>query len=126
MTLWKLIARFIVNGVAIWAAAELVTGVSLTSEPAGIALVVLVFAIINALLKPIAVFLGFPFIILTLGLFTLVINAGLLALTAGLTEALTITGFWPAIWGALVVSIVSWFLGTFLGTRNDQQHTQKS
>ena len=114
--MWKLVVRLVVNAVAIWAAAELITGVTLTSDPWGIALVALVFGIINAVLKPIARLIGFPFIILTLGLFALVINAGLLALTATLTNALTIAGFWPAVLGALVVSIVSWFLGTFLGT----------
>ena len=112
----KFVLRLFVNAFAIWAAAQLVTGVSLTEDALGIAIVALVFGIINAVLKPIAVILGFPFIILTLGLFTLVINAGLFGLTAWLTDALSIAGFWPAVWGALIVSIISWALGAFLGT----------
>ncbi|MFP4601088.1 MAG: phage holin family protein [Persicimonas sp.] len=116
----KLIVRLLVNAVAIWAAAELVGGMTLDmGSPVGVVLVALVFGIVNAVLKPIAKVLGFPFIILTLGLFTLVINAGLLALTAWLVDALAISGFWPALWGALVVSIVSWFLGMFVSDSDD-------
>lgn len=110
----KLIVRLIINAVAIWAAAELVDGITLVEEPVSLALVALIFGLVNALIKPVAVVLGFPFIILTLGLFTLVINAGLLGLTAWLTDALAVAGFWPALWGSLVVSLVSWFLGVFL------------
>lgn len=111
----SLLIRLIVNAVAIWAAAELIPGVELIDDLLGLGLVALVFGIINAALKPVALFLGFPFIVVTLGLFTLVINAGLLALTAWLTPALSVVGFWPAVGGALVVSIVSWFLGLFVG-----------
>ena len=111
----KLLVRLVINAIAIWAAAEVVDGVTLDmNAPLGVALVALVFGIVNAVLRPIAKVLGFPFIILTLGLFVLVINAGLLALTAWLTDALAVAGFWPALWASLVVSIVSWFLGIFL------------
>ena len=117
----RLIIRLLINATAIWVAAELIAGVTLTDNLWGIALVALVFGVVNALLRPIANFLGFPFILLTLGLFALVINAGLLALTAWLTDALQIAGFWPALWGALVVSIVSWFLSNFLGTKKKRK-----
>jgi putative membrane protein len=118
--MFKLLVRLVINAVAIWVAAELIGGISLdTADPTGVALVAIVFGIVNAVLKPIAKLLGFPFIILTLGLFTLVINAGLLALTAGVVDALAITGFWPAVWGALIVSIVSWFLGMFVSDDDD-------
>lgn len=109
-----LLARLIVIAVAIWVAAELITGVELTTEPAGIVLVALVFGIINAILRPIVMLIGLPFIILTLGIFALVINAALFGLTAALTDYLHVTGFGPAFWGALVVSVVSWFLSSFL------------
>lgn len=111
-----LLIRLVVNAVAIWAAAEIVPGVGLTEDPLGLVLVALVFGIVNAAIKPVLLFVGLPFIVVTLGLFTLVINAGLLALTAWVTPALSVTGFWPALLGAVVVSIVSWFLGLFVGT----------
>lgn len=113
--MFKLLIRLVINAVAIWAAAEVVTGVTLDTEHVGgVVLVALVFGIVNAILKPIASLLSFPFIVLTLGLFTLVVNAGLFGVTAWLTDALSVTGFWPAVWGALIVSVVSWFLGLFV------------
>lgn len=116
--MFALLIRLVVNAVAIWAAAEIVPGITLTEDPLGLVLVALIFGVINAGLKPIAVVLGFPLIVVTLGLFTLVINAGLLALTAWVTPALDVVGFWPAVAGAFVVSVVSWFLGIFVGTRD--------
>ncbi|MBA2664155.1 MAG: phage holin family protein [Bradymonadaceae bacterium] len=113
----KIILALIINGAAIWAAAQIVVGVQLTSDLVGIFIVALIFAVINTVLRPIANVLSFPFIILTLGLFILVINAALLALTAWLTPYLSVTGFVPALLGALVVSIVSWVLGIFLGAK---------
>lgn len=120
--MFQLIIRLVVNAVAIWVAAEIVPGMSLdTGDPAGVILVVLVFAIINALLEPVAKVLGFPFIVLTLGLFTLVINAGLLALTAWLTGPLSIDGFFAALFGAIIVSVVSWFLGMFVSDDEEEE-----
>ena len=113
--MFNFLVRLLINGVAIWAASYLVHGLVLdTSNWWGVALVALVFGIVNAVLKPIAKLLSFPLIILTLGLFTLAINAALLGLTAWATSALSISGFWPAVWGALIVSVVSWFLGLFV------------
>lgn len=117
--MWKLLVRLAINAVAIWVAAMIIGGMTLTDDFWGIALVALLFGVINAFIKPVAVLLGLPFIIVTLGLFTLVINAGLLGLTSALTDALTIDGFWSAFFGALVVSVVSWFLSSFLDTKKE-------
>jgi putative membrane protein len=118
--MFKLLLRLVINAVAIWAAAEIVDGVTLDSERVGaVILVALVFGIVNAILKPLAQLLSLPFIIVTLGLFTLIVNAGLFGLTAWLTDALAVSGFWPALWGALIVSVVSWFLGLFLSDSDD-------
>jgi putative membrane protein len=110
----KLIVRLIINAIALWAAAQLVSGVQLTGEVGGILIVALIFGVINALLGPILKILSFPFILVTLGLFTLVINGLLLWLTASLSSNLSVEGFWAAFWGALVISIVSWLLSAFL------------
>jgi putative membrane protein len=110
----KLIARFVINAVALWLAAYFVPGIKLSGGLAGLAIVALVFGLVNALIKPVVKFFAFPFILLTLGLFTIVINAGLLWLTAGLTEALEITQVAAPFLGALLVSAVSIVLSLFL------------
>jgi putative membrane protein len=124
--MFNLIVRFLINALAIWVAAYLVEGMTLDTENvAGFAVVVLVFGIVNALLKPVVTFLSIPFIILTLGIFALVINAGLLWLTAWLTDSMVLTGFWPAFWGAIVVSLVSWFVGMFVAGSRKKKRRRK-
>ncbi len=116
----KLLLRLVANAAAIWVAAQLVDGVTLAVSPLGPVLIVaLVFGVVNAVIKPIVKFFGFPFIVLTLGILSLVINAGLFALVAWLTDALSVSGFWPAFWGSIVVGLVSWFLGIFVDDKDD-------
>jgi putative membrane protein len=103
----KLIIRLLINAAALWVAAYLVTGIDLDGSAAAILIVVLVFGLVNAIIKPILKLFSLPAVILTLGLFTLLINAAMLGLTAAVTDALTIDGFLPAILGAIVISIVS-------------------
>jgi putative membrane protein len=68
----------------------------------------LIFGVVNALVGPILRLLSLPFVLLTLGLFLLIVNAALLALTAGLTDRLTIDGFGTAILGGLILALVGW------------------
>jgi putative membrane protein len=81
----------------------------------------MVFGIVNSLIRPIVKFFTFPFIILTLGLFTFIINTLMLLLTESLSETfnlgLQIHGFWPAFWGALIISIVSTLLSWLTGAK---------
>ena len=117
----RLLVRLVINAVAIWAAASVVGGVTFdTTQWGGVLLVALVFGIVNALLKPLLTLVGLPLILVTFGLFALVINAALLGITASLTPALTVEGFWPAVGGAVIVSVVSWFLELFLGGREEE------
>jgi putative membrane protein len=92
---------------------ELTTG-SVTSKVLTLLGVALIFGVINAVLKPIVKIVGCLFYILTLGLIALVVNALLLWLTSWLAGKLNlpwhVTGFWPAFWGALIVSVVGWLL----------------
>jgi putative membrane protein len=80
--------------------------------------VALTFGVINAFIRPVAKILTFPLILLTLGLFALVVNGLMLWLTSSLSSSLGlgfhVTGFWPAFWGALVVSIVSTMLSLII------------
>jgi putative membrane protein len=108
--------KLAVNAVAIWAAASVVPGVDLaTDHLLPVVLVALVFAVVNTLVKPLLVVLGLPFIVLSLGLFLLVINGLLLGLTASLTPALAVSGLGAAVLGSIVVSLVSWGLESIFG-----------
>ncbi len=110
----NLVLRVVVNAVALWVAAQLVTGISLSESVLSILFVAAVFGVVNAFIRPFLLLLSLPFLILTLGLFTLVVNTAMLGLTAWLTDNLRIDGFWSAFLGALVISIVSWGLSLFL------------
>ena len=108
----KFIIRTLINGVALYAAVALVPGiVPQNPNPISYLWLALIFGILNALLKPILKFLTCPFILLTLGLFTLLINTGLFYLTGWLGQqfevGFLVNGFVPALLGALVVSVVS-------------------
>jgi putative membrane protein len=108
------LVRLIVNAAALWVATQLVPGVSYDGGALPLFGVALVFGVINALLRPIAKILTFPLIIVTLGIFSLVINGLMLWLTSSLSSALGlgfhVSGFWAAFWGGVVVSIVSTIL----------------
>lgn len=110
----KLILKLLINAAALWAAGELIGGIDLDGDFWTILLVALIFGLVNTFIKPLLKLLSFPVIILTLGLFALVINAAMLALTAQFTDALSVKDFWSAILGAVVITIVSAVLNTFV------------
>jgi putative membrane protein len=99
------------------------TAASVTSKVLTLIAVALIFGVINAILKPIVKIIGCAFYILTLGLIALVVNALLLWLTSWLAGKLNlpwhITGFWPAFWGAIIVSVVGWLLSILI---RDKDH----
>ena len=113
------VIRLIINAIALWAADYLIEGIHLEGDPWQIVIVALLFGIVNAFIKPIIKFFAFPFIILTLGLLTLVINALMLMLTAAMTEILRIDGFVPALLGSIVISLVSMILSWVLDKKDD-------
>ncbi|WP_330184672.1 phage holin family protein [Nocardia sp. NBC_01503] len=119
-----LLLRLLINGVAIWLASVWVGGIDIhgPDEPATttdkiivIAVITVIFTIVNALVKPLVKLLSLPLVVLTLGLFLLVINALMLWLTSKITEhtdyQLHVNGFWAAIWGAIIITLVNWVLG---------------
>ncbi len=109
-----LLLRWIINAIALAVAATLVTGIHVDGGWLVLALVALIFGLVNALIRPVVTLLTCPLIILTLGLFTLVINAVMLLLASWIAGLLgigfTVDGFGPAFWGALVISIISFVL----------------
>lgn len=103
------LVNILINAAALFVAAKLIPGIEVQSLGA-VLLAALVFGVVNTFVKPLVSLLTLPITILTLGLFYLVINAGLLGLTAWLTPGFEISGFFPALFGAIVVSLVGMFL----------------
>jgi putative membrane protein len=123
------LARLLINAAALWAATRLVSGISYTGDGVSLFGVALVFGVLNVLIKPILMFLTFPFVILTLGLFTLVINAVMLIITARASDALglgfAVQDFPSAFMGALVVSIVSFGLSMFVSDGDGEKNKDR-
>ncbi|KAA0918039.1 phage holin family protein [Dietzia sp. ANT_WB102] len=138
-----LVLGLIVNAVALWVATLIVPGITLhetggiyapgggaidneVSVPtiAALLIVAVVFALVNAVIKPVVQLLSLPLTILTLGLFLLVVNALMLMLTGWITTTFqpfgaefVVSGFWAAFFGAIVVGLVNWVLGMLIPTR---------
>jgi putative membrane protein len=91
----------------LWVATYLVRGLAFDG-PVSLLIAGLLLALANAFVRPIATILTLPLTLLTLGLFLLVVNAGMVALVAWLLPGMTLSGFWPALFTAIIVSIVSW------------------
>ena len=111
----KFLLRTIINGFALWAAVKIVPGI----QPDHLTTVswfwlILIFGVMNALVKPLIKLLSCGLIFLTLGLFTLIINTLMLYITDWVSElfgfGLTITNFWWALLGALIISVISFIL----------------
>ena len=110
--------HLISNAVALWVAANVVSGITYGGPWYGLLLVALVFGVLNAFVRPVLKLLSFPVVILTLGLFIFVLNAFMLWLTGAASKALDlgfgVAGFWPALWGALVISLVNMVLSCLI------------
>lgn len=117
----NMLIRLFVNAVALWIAASIVDGIQLTQAFWSIVFVAAVFGIVNALIKPFLLFLSIPFLLLTLGLFTLVINALMLMLTDAFVDALSVDGFWSALLGSVIISIVSFLFSVLLPGDGDSK-----
>lgn len=117
----SLLWRLLVNAVAIWVAVRVVDGLEFTGTWMQMGVVAGVLALVNALVRPVLTMLTCPLVLLTLGLFTLVINALMLMLTGWLSGKLSlgfaVSGFGPAFWGALIISVVSVLATLFFGKK---------
>jgi putative membrane protein len=107
------IIRLIVNAVALVIVAYFLPGVSV-SGPVGAVIAAFVLGIVNAILRPILIILTLPIQIVTLGLFTFIINGLLFYWVGHWGIGLSVDGFWPAFWGAIVLGIVSFLLSSLL------------
>ncbi len=114
------VLRFVVTGVAVLVAVQVIPGLAIDSFAAG-AVGVLVLAILNAVFRPLLYLLSAPFIIVTLGLFMIVINAFLLQMVSVLVNGFHVHGFWPAVGGAVLISLVSWVMNLMVSERGHVQ-----
>jgi putative membrane protein len=114
----KLIMRILITMAALYAASRWVTGISTDGSVLALAGVALVFGIVNAFVKPILTLLSLPVVMLTLGLFLLVVNALMLMLTSAISSSLGlgfhVAGFVPALIGSIVISLVSFLLSMLI------------
>jgi len=115
----RFLVRLLINAAALWVAVKLISGITYSSDNwVPLFGVALIFGVVNAFIRPVVQLLSLPLILLTLGLFALVVNGLMLLLTSSLSGALGlhfhVEGCWTAILGALVVSIVSALLSMLL------------
>jgi putative membrane protein len=103
----NLLVRLIANALAFWAATSLVTGITVNGGAWTYLWVALLFGLINGIIGSLLKLFTLPAILLTFGLFTFVINAAMLMLTARWSENLDVTNFWSALWASLIISVVS-------------------
>jgi len=109
-----IILRTLITLLGLFIASSLIPGVSITGTWTFI-LAAIFLGLVNGIIRPVAYVLTFPITLVTLGLFVLVLNAAMFGLVAALLDQFVVTGFWPALFGALIVSftstIASWYIG---------------
>lgn len=109
----RALLQVVLNGVALLIADRLIPGIDFTGGPLYLLLAGLVIGVINLLVKPIVSFFSFPLIVLTLGLFYLVINGLMLLLADAALSQLQIDGCMPAILGGLLIALANWLVRAF-------------
>jgi putative membrane protein len=108
--------RAIIAALGLWLATRWVPGIFIDS-PGTLVLAGLLLGLVNAVVRPIAVILTFPFTILTLGLFLLVVNGAMLGLVALVLPGFHLNGFWPAVLASLIVSVTGWIGSALFGSQ---------
>lgn len=121
----RILVRLLINAAALWAATNIVPGISFDGEWPLLFAVALLFGVLNVSVRPLLKLLTLPFLILTLGLFIFVVNAFMLLLTGWISDAFGlgfhVGGFGPAFLGALVVTVVSFLLSVFVGKERERR-----
>jgi putative membrane protein len=107
--------RAAITALGLWVASKLLSGMTFDA-PSQLILAAIVLGVVNAVVRPLAFILTLPITVVTLGLFLLVLNAGMVALVAWLIPGFQISGFWTAMGAAVIVSLVSWAASSAIGT----------
>lgn len=102
----RLVIKVLLVAGAIGTTAAVMPGIKIHGGLGTLIWVAILFTLVNLVLKPLARLVSLPLIIVTLGLFALVVNAAMLLFTAWLTDGMEIDGFWPAVWGSILISLV--------------------
>jgi len=110
------VLRAVMAAFGLWLATRWVDGVTI-DDALTLLIAAAVLGVVNAFVRPIAIVLTLPISVVTLGLFSLVVNAGMLALVAAVVPGFDIVGFWSAFFGAVVVGLTSWVGSWFIGPR---------
>jgi putative membrane protein len=124
----RLFVRLVINALALWIAIELIPGLTFEGSNVSLFIIAFIFGLVNALVRPIIILLTCPLVVLTLGLFILVINTIMLSLTIWLSGpgvfdlGLRSSGFWATFLGALVISVVS---GIITGLIKDEREEKR-
>jgi putative membrane protein len=108
--------RLVINAAGLWLAALIVPGIAF-SGPGTLLLAALLWGMVIAFIRPIVVLLTLPLTIVTLGIFLLVVNAAMFSLVAWLLPGFDVTGFFAALFGWLIVSLVSWLASSYVGPK---------
>lgn len=117
----KFILRWLVNFLGLWAAAELMTGsIDYNDKLRVLVIAALLFSIVNAIIRPLVILLSLPAIVLTLGLFTLVINAFMLYLVTKIYPSFHLRSFWTAIIATVIIWIVNYLLTELLEPKREK------
>jgi putative membrane protein len=111
-----ILIRWLILTVAILSAAYLLDGMEVRGFTSAF-FAAAVLGILNAVLRPVLIILTLPLNIFSLGLFTFVINAFLLKMASGVIPGFEVHGFWPALFGSLIISLVSWLLSSLINDR---------
>lgn len=109
----RIVVQILLNGVALFLASQVVPGIEYHGGWLYLLVAGLVFGLINVLVKPLVTFLSCPLIVLTLGLFFLVINAAMLKLADFFLRDFEVHGFWAAVLGGLVIAVFNWVARAF-------------
>lgn len=107
--------RAAIAALGLWVASQLLDGLHFAT-PSKLLLAAVLLGIVNAFVRPLAFILTLPITIVTLGLFLLVLNAGMVALVAWVVPGFTIAGFWTAVGTSIIVSVVSWAATGLIGS----------
>ena len=110
------ILRGLIAALGLWAATEMLDGFTIDTATT-LVIAGLLLGVVNAIVRPFALLLSLPALLLSLGLFLLVVNAAMLGLVALMLPGFRIAGFWTAVGGAIIVSVVSWIGSWFIGSR---------
>lgn len=122
----RFLMRWLVTGLGLWIAAGLLNQSIYYQDRLGVILVAaLILAVVNAIIKPIVVILSLPAILLTLGLFMVVVNGLMVYLVSKLYPSLEITSFWAAILTGLIIGFVNYLVSTILDSSFEQAHNRR-